>query len=147
MSVIAKLKVARVGTQQWSPDPERKSYEFELNAVVDGSPENKEFFAWTPSAQVILQTRDPAVVDRLKGWGEFYVHFQDAKIDTEADLLCKVEKIGNRCDQSAKRYDVHLVVTDPKGLTSGTLNMGTVNEAAARAFIGFGEFAVRFVPA
>lgn len=50
----------------------------QLAAVTSGSEENKEFFKWTPSAQINLSTLNPAAAAQFKPGAEFYVDFTPA---------------------------------------------------------------------
>ena len=46
-----------------------------LNVVVDGSPENKEFFKWTPSGQIELGTLNQKAWEQFPLGAEMYVDF------------------------------------------------------------------------
>jgi len=49
-----------------------------LQAVSSGSPENAEFFKWTPSASIDLSTMNPAAAEQFKPGKQFYVDFTEA---------------------------------------------------------------------
>jgi hypothetical protein len=72
MSVRAKFKVTKITPGQDG----LKSVE--LQAVVDGSPENKSFFRWTPSGTITLGIVNPAASDQFVEGGEYYVDFSSA---------------------------------------------------------------------
>lgn len=44
-----------------------------LRPVVDGSPENKEFYRYTPSGQLVLSTINDAALVQFEEGKEFYV--------------------------------------------------------------------------
>lgn len=46
-----------------------------LQPVTSGSPENAEFFKWTPSGQIQLGTINPAAAEQFKPGTEMYVDF------------------------------------------------------------------------
>jgi hypothetical protein len=46
-----------------------------LQAVYDGSPENKEFFKWTPSGSVGLNVVNPAAAEQFIEGAEYYLDF------------------------------------------------------------------------
>jgi|WetSurMetagenome_2_1015567.scaffolds.fasta_scaffold47902_4 hypothetical protein len=77
--VLAKFKLVKAQTDD-NPNPEHPIvYNLELSAVTDGSPENKEFFKWTPGGQIFLGTmNEKAAALFLSGAKEFYVIFRKA---------------------------------------------------------------------
>lgn len=46
-----------------------------LQPVSSGSPENAEFFKWTPSGSIQLGTINPAAAEQFKPGTSFYVDF------------------------------------------------------------------------
>ncbi|MNK80464.1 hypothetical protein D3C87_1001790 [compost metagenome] len=46
-----------------------------LDAVIDGSDENKEFFKYTPSGHVSLGLVNPATAEAFTSGKEFYLDF------------------------------------------------------------------------
>lgn len=46
--------------------------------VMDGSPENKEFFKWSPGGEVKMYTVNPAVIKELEIGKEYYMDFTEA---------------------------------------------------------------------
>ena len=46
-----------------------------LFAVHSGSPENEDFFKWTPSAEVRLQTVNERALEAFKPGQQYYVDF------------------------------------------------------------------------
>jgi len=50
-----------------------------FNVVVDGSPENKEFFKWTPSGQIQLGTLNRNAWEQFPLGAEMYVDFTSAQ--------------------------------------------------------------------
>lgn len=69
MTVRAKFKVFSITEQ----DGGMKTVL--LHPVSDGSPENKEFFKWTPSGQIQLGVMNPAASEPFTPGKEFYVDF------------------------------------------------------------------------
>lgn len=49
-----------------------------LEAVTDGSEENKKFFRWTPSGRISLGTVNQAAFDAFEDGKEYYVDFSPA---------------------------------------------------------------------
>lgn len=72
MKVRAKFKVHSI------VEYEGGNKEVKLHAVASGSEENKEFFKWTPSAQISLSTLNPAAAQQFAPGKEFYVDFIEA---------------------------------------------------------------------
>jgi hypothetical protein len=72
MAVRAKFKVRSI------VEYEGGMKEAKLEAVVSGSPENAEFFKWTPSASINLSTLNPAEADQFTPGREFFVDFTPA---------------------------------------------------------------------
>lgn len=70
-SVRCKMRVTKLACL--IHEKNETSYEITLNAVYEGSPENKEFFKWTPNGQLTLLTVNPGAAEIFKGLGEFYV--------------------------------------------------------------------------
>ena len=81
MNVRAKFKVASYETYLDRGEEVRK---VKLNVVVDGSPENKEFFRWTPSGQIDLGTVNRKAWEQFPLGREVYVEFSDATPSQEA---------------------------------------------------------------
>ena len=72
MSVRAKFKVQSV------TESEGGLKTATLQPVVSGSPENAEFFKWTPSGSITLGTINPAVAEQFTPGTAFYVDFTKA---------------------------------------------------------------------
>lgn len=72
MSVRAKFKVATV------TESEGGVKTVKLHPVSSGSPENAEFFKWTPSGSIELGTINPAAAEQFKPGDQFYVDFTPA---------------------------------------------------------------------
>lgn len=85
MSVRAKFIVSSYETQlhhQRNDKGEMERQELrtvKLQAVYDGSPENKEFFKWTPSGQISLGVLNPEAWKQLELGKEYYVDFSPAQ--------------------------------------------------------------------
>ena len=71
MSVRAKFVVETV--EDWN---EGKS--IKLHAVYDGSPENKEFFQYTPAGYIQLSTVNLAAAKQFEVGKHLYVDFTEA---------------------------------------------------------------------
>lgn len=72
MTIRAKFKVTSI------TETEGGLKTAELQAVSSGSPENVEFFKWTPSASIKLATMNPAAAEQFVPGKEFYVDFTAA---------------------------------------------------------------------
>jgi hypothetical protein len=72
MSVRAKFRVSGKG-----PATEEGVY-VRMVAVIDGSPENKEFFKYTPAGELTLQTINQAAADQLELDKEYYLDITPA---------------------------------------------------------------------
>lgn len=69
MSIRAKFKVTRKDIDPQSPS----EFVIGLQAVTSGSPENDEFFRYTPSGNLLLQTVNKAVAAQLEIGQECYL--------------------------------------------------------------------------
>jgi hypothetical protein len=75
VSVKAKFKVDSVlGVFH----PSGISHTITLTPVISGSPENSNFFKYTPSGSITLSTINPTAAEIFKSGGEFYVDFTKA---------------------------------------------------------------------
>jgi len=72
MTVRAKFKVVSI------TETEGGLKTANLSAVSSGSPENAEFFKWTPSASISLSTMNPAAAAQFTPGKQFYVDFIEA---------------------------------------------------------------------
>lgn len=83
--VRAKFKVNSYESQLNNQRDERGEMATEelrtvkMSAVYDGSPENKEFFRWTPSGQISLGVLNKRAWDQLQLGEEYYVDFTPAR--------------------------------------------------------------------
>ncbi len=68
MSVRAKFKVDQISAMEGGS-------RIDLSAVMNGSPENEEFFKYTPSGKIQLSTVNPNAVAQFREGQEFYVDF------------------------------------------------------------------------
>jgi hypothetical protein len=59
-------------------DSEEGLANIKLSAVIDGSEENKEFFRWTPSGQLILSCVNPNVNKQFEVGKEYYIDISPA---------------------------------------------------------------------
>lgn len=72
-SVRAKFKVASVTEQEGGLKTAT------LHPVTTGSPENEQFFKWTPSGQIQLGTINPKAAEKFVPGKQFYVDFVEAE--------------------------------------------------------------------
>jgi hypothetical protein len=72
MPVRAKFKVQSV------TETEGGLKSVKLHPVTSGSPENAEFFKWTPCGSIDLGTINPEAAEQFKPGTEFYVDFTPA---------------------------------------------------------------------
>lgn len=54
-----------------------------LDAVMSGSPENEQFFRFTPSGQLTLAVVNPAAAEQLLVGQEYYLDLTPAPMDGE----------------------------------------------------------------
>lgn len=73
MSVRAKFKVASI------EKPTEETATVRLAPVVGGSPENDEFYKWTPSGSIELSTINAAAAEQFVEGKEFFVDFTPAE--------------------------------------------------------------------
>ncbi len=71
MTIRAKFKVQSV------TESEGGLKTATLHPVTSGSPENAQFFKWTPSGQIQLGTINPKAAEQFVPGKEFYVDFID----------------------------------------------------------------------
>lgn len=79
MSVRAKFKVS-------SNEQTEEGFQIHLEPVISGSPENEEFYKWTPWGLITLATVNPAAASQLLQGQEYYVDFHSAAPVVFADL-------------------------------------------------------------
>lgn len=78
-SVIrCKMQVDQV-THDLNSDGTTRSETVKLRAVYEGSPENKEWAKYTPSAMFSIQIDNPGAHGKLSKGHEFYVDFTPAE--------------------------------------------------------------------
>ncbi len=75
MSVRAKFVLNSYETSMQQGEELRT---LKLSAVYDGSPENKEFFKWTPSGQISLGILNKKAWEQFELGKEYYVDFTSA---------------------------------------------------------------------
>ena len=86
MTIRAKFFVTKI--EQMNPANAEDGYRVELEPVYDGSPENKDFFKWTPGGHIQLVTINAAAAREFASAGadfhhrEFYVDFTEAPRDS-----------------------------------------------------------------
>lgn len=62
-----------------SGNPEKPGvFNVTLDPVRDGSPENADFYAWTPSGKIVLQTINPSAAAVFKPGTDIFVTFTPA---------------------------------------------------------------------
>lgn len=59
-------------------NPFQGDYSIRLSPVVSGSPENEQFYKWTPGGSVHLFTINEAAAKQFEVGKEFYVDFTPA---------------------------------------------------------------------
>lgn len=72
MNVIAKFKVTL-------NEPYGEGRTVFLSPVISGSPENEEFYKWTPAGQITLSTINEEAAKQFTVGRELYVTFSDMK--------------------------------------------------------------------
>jgi hypothetical protein len=72
MSVRAKFKVEAVTRRSGD------AFTAELWPVTSGSEENAQFYKWTPSGKIELQTINALAADQFEVGREYYVTFEKA---------------------------------------------------------------------
>lgn len=70
MSVTAKFKCTSTSNFEGGAKGVK------LGAVVGGSPENDQFFKWTPNATIELSTLNPAAAEQFEPGAEYLVTFE-----------------------------------------------------------------------
>lgn len=74
MSVRAKFRLNSYETSKaWSSGKELRTLKF--TPVIDGSAENKEFYAYTPSGNIELGTVNPSAWEKFELGKEYYIDF------------------------------------------------------------------------
>jgi hypothetical protein len=77
--VIAKFQLKSAKTDNSEDKEHPILYELIMEPVYNGSPENKEFFKWTPGGEIRLGTINEKAAELfLSGAKEFYVIFRKA---------------------------------------------------------------------
>lgn len=79
--VIAKFVVSKYETSLQNKEELRTVH---LSAVFDGSPENKQFFKWTPNGRIEIGMLNEAAWKQFPLGREVYVDFTDATQETDA---------------------------------------------------------------
>lgn len=75
MAVVAKFRVHGVKHNFWSNTPKPDSVEVTMQPVYGDSPENKEFFAATPSGQIQVLIKNDLASEQFKPGQTYYVTF------------------------------------------------------------------------
>ena len=84
MAVRAKFKVSKYETSLNGSEELRTVH---LTAVYDGSPENKEFFRWTPNGSIQIGMLNKAAWEQFPLGREMFVDFTDATPESVKDAL------------------------------------------------------------
>lgn len=71
MSVRCKFKVENV-------EPNGDEFNITMRAVTSGSPENEEFFRWTPAGQLTFYTVNKAAAAQLELGKDYYLDITPA---------------------------------------------------------------------
>jgi len=77
MTVRAKFKLTEQANKDHGQDGILSDYKF--TAVTEGSPENKDFWKWTPAGQITLNCVNPQVLEEFTVGQEYYVDFTPAE--------------------------------------------------------------------
>lgn len=78
MSTRAKFTlISKVASAEDANGDISASLSFE--AVIDGSPENKEFWKWTPAGQINIHIDNPEALKMFDEGEEYYVDFTKAE--------------------------------------------------------------------
>lgn len=76
MSVRTKFKCKEVSNS--SPNTDENGKTIKLEAVIDGSDENKEFFRWTPGGEISFSCVNAAASEQFEVGKEYYVDLTPA---------------------------------------------------------------------
>ncbi len=57
---------------------DNQSFDIRLEAVISGSPENDNFFKWTPSGSLIMQTINTDAAKQFEVGAEYYIDITPA---------------------------------------------------------------------
>lgn len=76
---MVRAKMKCVGNEPTNKDLPNDGNTIKLDAVVNGSEENKEFFRWTPSGQVALHCVNEKANNQFVVGKEYYVDFSPAE--------------------------------------------------------------------
>jgi hypothetical protein len=77
MTVRAKFKVITV-TDSYDSERMQRVAQVELQPVMSGSPENEQFYRWTPGGTIKLGTINEVAAKEFVPGREFYVDFTPA---------------------------------------------------------------------
>ncbi len=84
MSVRARFRVNSYETSLDGGKPGAAELRtVKLSAVYDGSPENKEFFRYTPNGSITIGMLNPGAWEQFPLGREVYVDFSDATLSKE----------------------------------------------------------------
>jgi hypothetical protein len=78
MTVRAKFKVTSITRREHWDKSKGEIQSIELQPVIGGSDENKEFYAATPTGSIKLDTINESAGKQFTLGGEFYVDFTPA---------------------------------------------------------------------
>lgn len=70
--------VCRAKFRLVSRNENQAGYSLAFEPVTSGSPENDQFFKWTPWGNVEIGTINPAAAEGFKVGGEYYLDFTPA---------------------------------------------------------------------
>lgn len=57
--------------------PQQDTYKIRLTPVYSGSAENRDFFAWTPAGEIVLQVVGGQTAGQFKVGHDYYVDFTE----------------------------------------------------------------------
>ena len=93
--VRAKFKVQSITKSLFLKDEEGST--IKLNPVYGDSPENKEFYKWTPGGSIELGTINAKAAESFKLGSEYYVDFTPAENISENQLMLNLTDSGGKC--------------------------------------------------
>jgi hypothetical protein len=59
--------------------PEDKGSTIVLHPVIGGSPENEQFYKWTPGGSIVLSTINEAAANQFEVGKSYYIDFSPAE--------------------------------------------------------------------
>lgn len=119
----------------------------------DPASENAQFFRWTPSGHIVLDTRSEEIARRFPQGEAFYVLFENWQRGTPVAtppsaagaFLFRIRKLCNEADDGEQKlYGVTLRKEDDALEYASEIELGTINPGAAEMFLAFGYVRATF---